>query len=460
MSKASTPRRLWFNWLLTASCGIVLFVFNLRAQHEFNKSKLDDYLHQLEINNKAMCGVVITKEGKVEYQNYIGFSSVEDKIRNNHLTKFRIGSITKMFKATIIFQLIEEGKLTLDTKLSKFYPQIPNSQEITIADMLGHRSGIHNFTNDKEYKQYMTTKKSKKEMVELIAKLKPDFKPNEKTSYSNSNYVLLGYIIEEITNSTYQNELESRISAELNFSNTFYGNKINIKNSEAASYKFQHTTWDLQPETDMSIPHGAGAIVSTPYELTFFINALFNIRLISENSLNQMKEIKEGLGKGLIRFPFGDKSAYGYNGGIDGFISNLAYFPKEKVALAVTANGMNYNFNDILIGILSIYFNVPFEIPDLTAKAINLDSEELKNYEGEFSSKQLPLKITLKVEKGQFYSQATGQSPFPLTPFSKTEFRFDPAGIIIEFVKDDEGNIQYNSFILNQGGRKFTYEKQ
>ena len=314
--------------------------------------------------------------------------------------------------------------------------------------------------NDKEYLQYMTSKKSKEEMIKLIADLKPDFRPNKKFAYSNSNYVLLGYIIEEITHATYHHELKKRITSKLNLANTYYGKKIDTNVNEAFSYKFLENKWDLQPETDMSIPHGAGAIVSTPNDLTVLITTLFNNKLISENSLNQMKEIKEGYGKGLIRFPFGNKIAYGHNGGIDGFVSNLAYFPSENVVLSVTANGMNCNFNDILIGILSIYFNIPFEIPDFEAKEIELDKEELKNYEGEFSSKLLPLTITLKVKGDQLYGQATGQSAFPLTPFSKTEFRFEQAGIIIEFAKDNKGKIQYDSFILNQGGGKFPYEKQ
>jgi D-alanyl-D-alanine carboxypeptidase len=153
----------------------VLFSITLNAQDELNKSKFDDYLYQLEKNNKAMCGVVITKDEKLVYENYIGFSSIEDEMRNRSLTKFRTGSITKMFTATIIFQLIEEGRLTLETKLSEFYPQIQNSKQITISDMLCHRSGIHNFTSDKEYSEYMTSEKSKEEMVKLIANLKPDF---------------------------------------------------------------------------------------------------------------------------------------------------------------------------------------------------------------------------------------------------------------------------------------------
>ena len=448
------------NFALAAALLLFLFSMNLSAQNDFDKSKLDDYLRLLETNNKAMLGLVITRDGKLAYENYIGFSSVEENMPNSKATKFRIGSITKMFTAAIIFLLIEENKLTLDTRLSEFYPQIPNAKEITISNLLSHTSGIYNFTNDKEYANYMTSKKSHEEMIKIIAELKPAFKPNKKTEYSNSNFVLLGYIIEKLTNSTYEQEIQKRITGTLGLADAYYGHKIETAQNEAASYRYQEEKWDMQPETDMSIPHGAGAIVSTPKNLAAFAAALFSDKLISASSLNHMKDIKDGVGKGLFRFPFGEKFAYGHGGGIDGFVSNLAYFPNENVALAITANGMNYNFNDILIGVLSIYFNVPFEMPDFSAKKITLSQKQLENYEGEFSSKSLPLIITLKVTDDQLFGQATGQAAFPLTPFSTTEFRFEQAGLLIEFAQDNSGEIQYDSFVLNQGGGKFPYERK
>ena len=439
---------------------LIIFYSNLSAQHSFDKTKLDDYLSLLNENNKAMMGVVFAHDDTVDYKNYIGFASVQDGIENSETTKFRIGSITKMFTAAMIFQLIDEKKLTLETKLADFYPQILNSKKITISDLLRHRSGIHNITSDPDYSQYMSLGKSKDEMLKLIAALKPDFMPNEKTAYSNSNYILLGYIIEDVTNSTYKQELEKRIAGKLKLVDTYYGSKINVQQNEAASYKFEKDTWKIQPETDMSIPHGAGAVVSTAKDLTTFISALFNRQLITESSLKQMMKIKDGLGRGLMRFPFYDKTAYGHNGGIDGFVANAAYFPDENVAVAVTANGMNTNFNDILIGILSIYFNIPYEMPDFSAKEIQLSVEELEKYVGEFSSQQLPLKITLKVDGGVLYGQATGQAAFPLTAFSASEFHFEQAGLVIKFSTDDAGTILYNAFELNQGGGKFHYEKQ
>jgi len=439
---------------------LVLFAIELNAQDKFDKEKLDNYFSQLEKNNKAMCGVAITKDGKLVYENYIGFASVEDQIENSGSTKFRIGSITKVFTAVMIFQLIEEGKLSLETKLSEFYPEIQNSKKITVADMLSHRSGIHNFTNDEDYQQYMTSKKTKQEMVEIISKLKPDFKPGSQTAYSNSNYVLLGYIIEKITNSIYAKELKKRITGKIGLTNTYYGGKINTEANEAKSYTLQDGKWVGQSETDMSIPHGAGAIVSTPNDLTVFIKALFDKKLMSENPLKQMKDIKGGLGKGLAQFTFKDKTAYGYNGAIDGFVSSLGYFPNENIAASLIANGVDYNLNDIAIGLLSIYFGESYDIPDFTEKAIKLDAEELKNYEGLFSSKKIPLKITLRVEDGGLFGQATGQQFFPLTPFSKTEFRFEKVGVIIEFKKESDGNIEYNSFILKQGGGEYPYTKE
>jgi len=446
---------------------IVLLIFLLivspavfGSQEKFDKEKLDDFLHRLDINKKAMFGMVISKDGKSVYENYIGFASVQDKLPITKLTKFRVGSITKIFTASIIFQLIEEGKIKLSSKLSGFFPKIVNSEKITISDLLSHRSGIHNITNDKDYPKYMTKMKTEKEMLAIITKCKPDFKPGEKFSYSNSNYLLLGYIIEKITGKPYREELKTRITEKIGLKNTYYGGKIDIRSNEARSYMFELGKWKEGPETDMSIPHGAGAIVSTPKDLTVFITSLFSGKLISKDSLNQMKDIRDGYGRGLMIFPFNERFAFGHDGGIDGFISNVAYFPNDKVAVSLISNGIHYNFNNILIGILSIYFNFQYTIPDLSAKKFKIKTTGLKKFEGKFTSKMLPLEITLKVKDEKLFAQATGQSAFQLTPFGETKFRFEVAGIIIKFSKDKNGKILYDSFILNQAGKDFLYKRK
>jgi len=442
------------------SFSLILFIWvsSVSAQ-SFEKAKLDQYLESIEAHEKAMFSLAVIKNGEPIYQKSIGFADTEHQQKANKDTQYRIGSISKVFTSTMIFQLIDEGKLSLDTKLAKYYPKVKNAKKITISMLLSHRSGIHNFTNTPEYSQYMTEPKTKAEMVSLIENLASDFKPNSRANYSNSGYVLLGFILEDITNDSYANQLQKRVAVKLNLNKTVYGGPINVKNNQAKSYTFAATGWAPATVTDMSIPHGAGAIISTPTEVAKFLFSLMTGKLVSADSLLKMKELNDGFGRGLFQFPFNDKKAYGHNGGIDGFSSIAGYFEGEDVAFALTSNGMNYGMNDISIAILSIYYGLPFNIPDFSQKAIELSVKDLVNYEGVFASQEIPLKITVKMANGQLTAQATGQKPFNLTPYSSSEFRFEPAGIIMLFGVDGE-TVNYSTFQLKQGGGnlKFTRE--
>jgi len=418
-----------------------------------NKPKLDSLFSILAEKNKAMGSLTISKNGTVLYSRAIGYSSItnDEKKPSTTLTKYRIGSITKMFTATMIFQLIEEEKIKLTTTLDTYFPNIPNAKTITISNLLNHRSGLHNFTSDPEYQLWMTHPKTQEEMLDLISKTKVDFQPNEKAAYSNTNFVVLGYIIEKIDKLAYSKSLEKRITSKIGLSHTYMGGKINLVKNEC--YSFQYTSnWEQAPETDMSIPGGAGSIVSNPTDLTRFIESLFSLKLVSQNSLNQMKTITDGFGMGMIQFPFYTKKAFGHNGGIDGFVSNLSYFPEDSLAIAYCTNGQTYPMNDILIGVLSICFNKDYTIP--TFKTISIKTEDLDKYLGVYSSTQLPIKITITKDNAILIAQGTGQPSFRLDAVENDKFKFDPAGIMLEF------NPIKNQMTLKQGGGIFLFTKE
>lgn len=433
-------------------------VFSVSAQ-SFDKAKLDQYLDTLEAHEKAMFSLSVVESGEPIYQKSIGFTDIENQQKANKDTQYRIGSITKVFTSTMIFQLIDEGKLSLDTKLAKYYPKVKNAEKITISMLLSHRSGIHNFTNTPEYTQYMTQPKTKAEMVSLIENLDSDFKPNSRANYSNSAYVLLGFIVEGITKDTYAKQLQKRIATKLNLKRTVYGGTINVKDNQAKSYTPSAKGWLPATVTDMSIPHGAGAIISTPTEVARFLSSLLTGKLVSADSLTKMKELNQGFGRGLFQFPFHDKKAYGHNGGIDGFQSQSGYFETDDLAFVLTSNGMNYGMNDISIAILSIYYGLPYDIPNFAQKAVELTETSLVRYEGVYASQAMPLKITVKVKDGQLTAQATGQGALDLTPYSASEFRFDPAGIVIIFETDGKV-VDYSTFQLKQGGGNFKFTRE
>lgn len=431
--------------------GFLIVLSTTAFAQKLNVAKVDSLFMMLETKDKFMGSIAVSENGKFVYAKAIGKADVEGNKAATPATKYRIGSISKMFTSCLVFKAAEENKLTLNQTIEGYFPSLENAKKITIAHLLGHRSGIHNFTDDLDYLTYNTQAKTQQQMIEIIAKGKSDFEPGSKSDYSNSNYVLLSYILEKIYKKPYKDLVMAKIIQPLGLKNTYFGGKISIANNESYSYEYSGK-WEKQPETDMSIPVGAGALVSTPTDLTQFIGALFANKIISEKSFTQMKTMQEGYGMGIFEVPFYEHPGFGHTGGIDGFGSVVGYFPEDKLAIALTSNGQQYENNDIMIGVLSSYYGKPFRVPAFATLA--LKTEDLDQYLGEYASADIPLKITVTKDATILMAQATGQSAFPLEATDKNKFEFAAAGIEMEFFPSE------NKMTLNQGGRKFTFTKK
>lgn len=208
----------------------------------------------------------------------------------------------------------------------------------------------------------------------------------------------------------------------------------------------------LEPETDISIPMGAGGIVSTPGDLVKFSDALFGGKLLSSESLEKMKTVKGQYGMGIFNIPFYDKVGYGHTGGIDGFSSVFSYFSDGNISFAMTCNGSNFNTNNISIAVLSAIFNRPYDIPEFSFDVVS--SEELDSYLGVYSSAQIPIKITITRKNNTLIGQGSGQASFPLEPAGKDKFKFDQADLLMEF------NPANHTMILKQGGAQFDFKRE
>ena len=419
-----------------------------------NKAKLDSLFTALDVNHKQMGSLVLSQGGQVVYSRAIGLE--QPGTPATPATRYRIGSITKLFTATLVMQLVEEGKLKLDTPIATWFPAVPNASKITVDQLLHHRSGLHNFTNDAAYGQYMAQPKTQAEMLAIISKPAVDFEPGAKFEYSNTNYVLLGYLIEKVAKQPYAQVLQERISGKLALQDTYYGGRIDGKKHEAASFRWSSTAWQPEPETDLSIPGGAGAIVSTSADLARFVKGLYDGKLVKPATLQQMQIMQDKYGAGLMLIPFYDKKSYGHGGSIDGFRSLLSYFPAEKFTLAYCGNGSTFPMNDVVVGVLSIYFNRPYRLPDFAAPGTTaaLTTQELSQLTGTYASTQMPLKISVTISGATLVAQATGQSAFPLTARSKTQFVFEAAGVQMDF------DAAKHTFTLSQSGSKYLFTSE
>jgi CubicO group peptidase (beta-lactamase class C family) len=288
-------------------------------------------------------------------------------------------------------------------------------------------------------------------MVEVIAKSGSDFNPDSKAAYSNSNFLLLSYILEKTFVKSYSELLQELIVKPLSLKNTYVFGKINPNKNECKSYSFVES-WKVEPETDFSIPLGAGAIISTPTDLTKFADALFGGKLLKAESLEIMKTLKDGYGIGLFQIPFYTSIGFGHTGGIDGFRSVYSHFASNNISYALISNGIIFNNNDISIAVLSAVYDKPYDIPVFTV--FKVTSEELDKYLGVYASKQIPIKITITKDRNTLIAQATGQSAFPFEATDKDKFKFDQAGVKLEFKLADK------TMLLFQGGSQIIFTKE
>jgi D-alanyl-D-alanine carboxypeptidase len=420
-----------------------------RAQ-TLDKAKLDQLFDRLVEKNKGMGSLTLAKDGNVIYSRSFGYRQINgsEKKPLTAETKYRIASITKMFTAVMIFQLAEENKLRLADTLDKFFPQIPNASRITIGQILTHRSGIHDIEADGSFGKQPRTRE---EMVARIAQGKPDFEPDAMHRYGNAGYILLGYIVEKAGGKPYQEALKERITSKIGLKDTYAGTGNTDPNkNEALSYIYIGG-WKEAADLEFSVVAGAGSILSTPTDMTKFIQALFDLKLVPPASLKQMTTISDGEGMGMEPFTFAGKTLYGHTGGSANSGAWLAYLPDEKLALAYTTNAKIYPVRDIVKGVFDIYWNQPFQIP--TFEAFEVSPEILERYVGVYSIPGTPARITISRDGATLYFQPAGQSAVPIEATAEDKFKIDPF-VVFEFDAAKGG------LTITRAGQKRVFTKQ
>ncbi|PWI29718.1 D-alanyl-D-alanine carboxypeptidase [Flavobacteriaceae bacterium LYZ1037] len=424
---------------------LFLVVWNFSNLQSQNFDALDAFLETLYKDQKMMGNLTMTKDGNTVYSKSVGYQFVS-KEANKLITessKFRIGSITKTFTAVLIFQLIDENKISLDQPLSKYYPQIPGSEHITIRNMLNHSSGLFNIPADENFNEQIET--SKAQMLTMMANHKPDFEAGTKHEYSNTNYVLLGYILEDLEKAPYSKILNSRIVNKLELKNTYFGSVINTSNNECLSYYYKDDgSLHEANQAILTIPGGAGGIVSNPSDLVVFINALFNGKLMSEKSFKIMTTINKEYGSGIMSAKKGGMTIFAHNGTIDFFRSMYIYIPEQKLAIALNTNTLDYGLMPIMFNAIAAIKEEELNMPVSTT--ISLNKIELNKYVGIYKSKDLPFNLVFETDGKVLKGAPEGSELKILKATNKDEFVLESLGVVLNF------NLETNSLLFKQPG--------
>lgn len=289
---------------------------------------------------------------------------------------YKIGSVTKIFTSTLILKLAEEGYFNLDETINEWFPDVPNSESITIRSLLNHTSGIYNYTENfvLQCTVLLNSKKvwNEEELYKYILKGKPSFKPGEGHRYSNSNYVLLGLLCEKVTDKQYEELLHEKIIDYLNLENTYIlpydktpeklveGYDRDVIPLGINKIKTLNTSWS-------SMAYSAGAIVSNCNDLINFLDSLLSESIISNKYLEDMMNfiectdeditVQTGYGLGLRRFEIDDNILIGHTGTIPGYGGLLMHNIDRNYSIAVLANISYLDQIDILSELINFIKN-------------------------------------------------------------------------------------------------------
>ncbi|MEW6237651.1 MAG: serine hydrolase domain-containing protein [Candidatus Omnitrophota bacterium] len=307
-------------------------------------------------------------DGKIIERSY-GFANLEHQIPVTTDSVFEVGSLTKTFTALAILLLQEDGKLRIEDKLSKYYPEFRGSGEITLRHLLQHTSGIKEILSVETFSSNQAKDWRPQEVVNMLESLPLDFEPGQRAQYSNSGCILLGLVIEKASGIAYGEFLSERIAKPLGMTYTRLGSNSAIIQKRVAGYALDTATGNMQNAkyASVSAPYASGGILSNPSDLIKLKKAFQPDALLKQASIKAMFA-PACLNNGLPFEQPGTGMSYGYcleilkmgkyllpgkTGGISGFNAYFAYLPQKDCMIAITGN-----LDNCLNSLMEICFSV------------------------------------------------------------------------------------------------------
>jgi CubicO group peptidase (beta-lactamase class C family) len=414
--------------------------------------------------------ILIGEKGKIVYKNGFGYANIETQTPFTSTTKFRIGSVSKQFTASAILKLNEEGKIELTDKLSKFIPDFPRGDEVSIHHLLTHTSGIHSYTNMPDFIDNVKKPVSKKKIIDIIKSEPYDFDPGTDYMYNNSGYFLLGHILETITNKSLDEYLKEAFFIPLGMENTgIYQKKLDLTD-EALGYKFENDSFKLSIDWDMTWAGGAGALYSTIEDLFIWNEALFNKKVLKDTSLakaftpvllnNDSIPYNNKYGYGWSLNPYRKIDLISHGGGLHGFVCFLLRQPEEEITIAVFTNCTPQypNTNPYQVAVFLLEYSLWNQMSNQISysKTETLSPKQLKEYLGRYDYGR-GMVLTVNQKGNHLLAQLTGQPEFEIFPMGNDVFYWKVVEARIEFSRNSIGQI--TGGVHYQNGQKIPVQK-
>jgi CubicO group peptidase (beta-lactamase class C family) len=365
--------RHFVNFSVSLLLIILLFSVGTNASAQDKVSKIDELVKTYFDYRQFTGSVLVAEEGKVIYKKGFGLANREWNIPNTPDTKFRLGSITKQFTSMLILQLVAQGKIDLEGKLSDYLPYYrkDTGNQVTIHHLLTHSSGIPSYTSIPNFFEDISRDPYPVEdFVKRYCSGDLEFEPGSRFLYNNSGYFLLGAIIESVTEKPYEEVLKEQIFDPFGMSDSGYDRHSPIIPHRASGYSITFDGYLNAPYLDMSLPYAAGSLYSTVEDLYLWDQALYTEKLLSAKS----KELLftpyiqgYGYGWGIREKNLPDSevklTSISHGGGINGFNTWIERIIDDKQLIVLLNNTPRARLDQMSDAIIRILYDKPYDLP-------------------------------------------------------------------------------------------------
>jgi CubicO group peptidase (beta-lactamase class C family) len=406
------------------------------------EQKLDEYLTAAQQVYQFSGTALVAKDGKVILAKGYGMADREKAIPNTVDTRFQIGSVTKLFTATGIMQLVAAGKIKLDDPAVKYLTDFPKGtwDKITIRHLLCHQSGIHNYTEIAGLMEKRSEPLTIPELVASFRDLPLEFEPGSQFKYSNSGYAVLGVILERVSGEKYADYLKKHIFDVVGMKNTGY---LDYGLQMLATGYQTDTAKQVVPSIKVTpnVTYAAGGLYSTVGDMLLWDRALYGETVVSQGTLKQMWTAnKDNYGFGWVVDTLYKHPRVWHNGGIDGFVSEFHRYPNDGICIVLFSNNASAPSGQMAASLGAIMLSQPYSVPVIKTPA-KIDFAKLADYVGAYEIPQKGYRLITR-QGDSLYSQRSGGATRLILPeaLDKFYFEYDNA-IVLDFVRDAAGKV-------------------
>jgi len=409
---------------------LFIIIYSTLANGQDLEKKIDSLIEKAVKLNRFNGSVLVSKNGNIVYEKAYGYQNVTKNIPNTINTIYQIGSTTKEFTAAVILKLIENHQLSLDDKLSKYFPDFVRGNEITIRHLLTHTSGIYEILRDPVAFNSGAHPRSKEQMLSFFINKPLDFDPGTQYSYCNSGYMVLGLIIEKVTGKPYEQVVKDFILKPLGMKHTGFDFAGLQSPNKAIGYsKYTNKIKEASIPWDSTATYSAGAIYSTVEDLYKWHKGLLNYKVYDKTSLeNATTPFLEGYGLGCWIDMIYDKKVVCHGGNIFGFTGYFGRIQEEDVSIIILNNIFNRQIENIGLSILAILYDKPYSYFD----EIKQIPDSLEKYVGEYEV-NADYKVKITRNGDQLFIKRNNGAAIPIFAYKENTF----------FQKDDDITIAF-----------------